>query len=260
MAKSLQTAAFVLRTVDYGESDVIVTLLGREVGKFSAIARSAKASKKRFGGSLLPMRALDATVSFRPQRDLATLHEATVIRDFDGLESSFEKITFASYATELVRAVLREGDKASDIFDLLDTFYTRLASAENDCVVLEVMLHKFALDLLEWSGAAPEMSCCHRCGLTAESLDKCRCLRSGEGLVCQDCLRRGEAYGVIDRDTLDLLDYLHHPQGEAPRSVADPAALAQARRIIDAALETVVDTELKSRPMLEPFLATPDPE
>lgn len=258
MAKSLQTAAFVLRTVDYGESHMIVTLLGREVGKFSAMARSARASRKRFGGSLLPMRALDATVSFKPQRDLASLLEATVTRDFDGLEASFEKITFASYATELVRAVLREGDKASDVFDLLDTFYTRLADADDECLVLEVMLHKFTLDLLEWSGAAPELGGCHRCGLSAESLDKYRCLRTGEGLVCDDCVRRGESYGVIAEETLDVLLYLQAPDGPAPRAVAAPATLAQARRIVDAALETVVDTELKSRAMLEPFLAQPE--
>jgi DNA repair protein RecO (recombination protein O) len=256
MAKSFQTPAFVLRTVDYGDADVIVTMLGREIGKFSAMARSAKRSTKRFGGSLLPMRALDATVSFKPQRSLANLLDASVVRDFPGLEATFEKITFASYATELVRAVLREGDKASEVFDLLDAYYTRLGGAADDDRVLEVMLHHFTLDLLSWSGAAPELDGCHRCGVAAESLDKLRCLRTGEGLVCNDCARRGEAYGVIDTATLSVLRYLRSPEGTAPREVAESATLAQARRIIEAALHTVVDTELKSRGMLEPLLSS----
>ncbi len=258
MAKSFQTAAFVLRTVDYGDSDVIVTLLGREIGKFSAMARSAKNSKKRFGGSLLPMRALDATVSFKPQRDLANLLDASVVRDFPGLEASFEKITFASYATELVRAVLREGDTASDVFDMLDAFYARLGTAEDEPIVLEVMLHQFTLDLLGWSGAAPEIDGCHRCGLAAEALDKLRCLRTGQGLVCGDCARRGEAYGVVEPPTIAVMRYLRALDGPAPREIGDPRYIAQARRLIDAALSTVVDTELKSRSMLEPFLSRPE--
>ncbi len=48
----LRTDAIVVRRVAYGEADLIVTLYTRELGKISALARSARRSRKRFGGGL----------------------------------------------------------------------------------------------------------------------------------------------------------------------------------------------------------------
>ena len=40
--------AIVLRTVDFGEADRIVTLIAPERGKLKGIARAARRSRKRF--------------------------------------------------------------------------------------------------------------------------------------------------------------------------------------------------------------------
>src|SRR5262245_33859927 len=47
-----QADALVLRAVDYGESDRVVTLFTREHGCVSAMARAARKSKRRFAGAL----------------------------------------------------------------------------------------------------------------------------------------------------------------------------------------------------------------
>ena len=54
----LKLRAIVLRTVDYGESDRVVTLLTAERGKLAAFARGARASRRRFGGALEPFTLL----------------------------------------------------------------------------------------------------------------------------------------------------------------------------------------------------------
>ena len=43
-----KTAGFVLRSLQYGESDLIVTFYTREFGKIKGIAKGAKRSRKRF--------------------------------------------------------------------------------------------------------------------------------------------------------------------------------------------------------------------
>ena len=48
----VHTRAVLLRQVDTGESDRVVTLLTEELGKVSAIARGARKSRKRFGAAL----------------------------------------------------------------------------------------------------------------------------------------------------------------------------------------------------------------
>ena len=50
MTRSAKLRAVVLRTVDYGERDRVVTLLSRERGKLSAFARGGRSSQRRFGG------------------------------------------------------------------------------------------------------------------------------------------------------------------------------------------------------------------
>src|SRR3989449_11041976 len=47
-----QADAIVLRRLDYGDADRILTLLTREHGKLAAIAKGARRSKTRVGSSL----------------------------------------------------------------------------------------------------------------------------------------------------------------------------------------------------------------
>jgi DNA repair protein RecO (recombination protein O) len=49
---ALSTPAIVLRAVNYGEADRVVTLFGRDIGRVSALARSARKSQRRFAGGL----------------------------------------------------------------------------------------------------------------------------------------------------------------------------------------------------------------
>src|SRR3954451_15787369 len=52
MAAAITTDAVLLRSVAYGESDRVVTLLGRSTGRVSALARGARKSLKHFCGGL----------------------------------------------------------------------------------------------------------------------------------------------------------------------------------------------------------------
>jgi DNA repair protein RecO (recombination protein O) len=48
----LATPAVLLRRVDYGDFDLILTLFTESTGKIAVIAKHAKKSKKRFAGVL----------------------------------------------------------------------------------------------------------------------------------------------------------------------------------------------------------------
>lgn len=245
-----QTHAFVLRTTDYGERDVIVTLLGRDTGRFSAIARSAKTSRKRFPGSLQPLRRLNASFTTRARSELATLTDAQVITDYPGIELDLEKIAIASYATEIVRETCREGDDASEIFDLLEELFAQLSSNSASLTESRSMLCSFELHLLNALGALPSLDGCARCGLDATALPKFMASRQGEGLICPDCRRQGEPLGVLAPNAFHLLHaYINnHPISDA--LLADEPARLQARRVIDTSLAQIIERELKSRSML----------
>src|SRR5438045_7686175 len=50
-----QSEAIVLRSYPMREADLLVTFFTRTEGKVRGVARSAKKSKKRFGGALEPL-------------------------------------------------------------------------------------------------------------------------------------------------------------------------------------------------------------
>ena len=60
-----RTAAFVLRVLDYGESDRIVTFYTEDFGKLKGIAKGAKRSRRRFANALEPFSCLEILFSRR---------------------------------------------------------------------------------------------------------------------------------------------------------------------------------------------------
>ncbi|HEY5376881.1 MAG TPA: recombination protein O N-terminal domain-containing protein, partial [Polyangiaceae bacterium] len=68
--------ALLLRRVEYGESDLVVTLLTDSIGRVSALARGARKSVKRFGGVIEPMHTLRISYDDRAGAELVVLREA----------------------------------------------------------------------------------------------------------------------------------------------------------------------------------------
>ncbi|MFB6373878.1 MAG: DNA repair protein RecO, partial [Bradymonadaceae bacterium] len=161
-----------------------------------------------------------------------------------------------SYVTDFVRYVTVEDDRMPELFDLTANLFERLADAEASLDVLEILLHHFQLQALHILGAAPTLDRCFRCGRSAGDMEKWRAVRSGEGLVCRECRRTGEPIGVLYPGTLAVLEYIAAPGADAPKALQEARHLEQARRLVDSAVERVLDSPLKSRPMLDSVLGT----
>lgn len=247
------TLGFVLRKIDYGERDLIVTLFGPRTGKFSAMAKSARGSKRRFGGGLQPMRCLQLDYRAPSNGGLAFLNHIRVEEDYPGIEADYDCIALASYATEAVRVVVQEHQPDPSTFGLLRDFYRRLPRLD-DLQPRQVLLHHFELCLLAEHGAAPQLERCFRCDEPVQTFSKLRCTRAGEGLVCDRCYRPGEAAGVLHPGTLTVLRYLRAPSGRPPDALADDALRDQARRVIAASIASLVGHDLKSKPMVDLIL------
>src|SRR5262245_38091169 len=114
--ESLKLTAIVLRAVDYGESDRVITLLSRERGKVSAFARGARASRRRFGGALEPFTLVRAEVRSRSGSDLLGLDSVSALRAFGGIRGDLARIACAGYAAELARELVRDHEPHDDLF------------------------------------------------------------------------------------------------------------------------------------------------
>src|ERR1700694_2363675 len=73
-----ESEAIVLRTYPLREADLLVTLFTRTEGKVRGVAKSAKRSRKRFGGALEPLTCVRALWQDSPKTDLARLDSCEV--------------------------------------------------------------------------------------------------------------------------------------------------------------------------------------
>jgi DNA repair protein RecO (recombination protein O) len=183
----LITPAIVLRTVDYGEADRIVTLLAREGGKRAAIARGARKSTRRFGAGLALFGVGEATLHERPHAELDTLESFHGARGFPSLMLDVAKVAHGGYACELVRELAPPKQSEPALFDLLLAFFAQLDAAPARAETLRV----FELRLLDEVGLRPQLDACVSCNTHAldepgQVLDA----RSG-GVVCAACHRHG---------------------------------------------------------------------
>jgi DNA repair protein RecO (recombination protein O) len=180
----LKLSAIVLRVVDYGESDRVVTLLSRERGKVSAFARGARASRRRFGGALEPFTLLVAEVRARSGSDLLGLESVAVERGFGGIRADLARIACAGYAAELTRELVRDHEPHEALFELLATYLGLLEAAP----ARPSALRAFELGALRAAGFMPRLDGCARCGgALVPGPRGFRFDPSQGGLVCGGC-------------------------------------------------------------------------
>lgn len=176
--------AIVLRTVDTGESDRVVTLLSRERGKVAAFARGARASKRRFGGALEPFTLLAAEVRERPGAELLGLDSVSVLAPFAGIRGDLARIACAAYAAELARELVRDHEPHDELFELLAGYLAVLDAAP----ARPAGLRAFELGALRAAGLAPRLDGCARCGRPLDPGRPVRLDPAHGGVLCAGCV------------------------------------------------------------------------
>src|SRR5215467_7253602 len=86
-----ESEAIVLRTYPLREADLLVTLFTRLEGKVRGVARSAKKSRKRFGGALEPLTFVRAFYEDRERQELARLDAFEVLESPLASEVSYAR-------------------------------------------------------------------------------------------------------------------------------------------------------------------------
>ena len=160
---SLRSEALVLRSVDFGESDRILHLLVPEKGRVTAIAKGARRSVKRFGGTLDFFNHLKVHVERRRPTSMARLEQAQLIHAYVPIRVDPRRFALGCYLLELLDRLAPEGGAPQDmrrIFRFALGALTRLCERDPDAS-LRTLLELRALDAL---GLRPELGRCVRCG------------------------------------------------------------------------------------------------
>lgn len=180
------TEALLLRRVEYGESDLVLTLLTRSLGKVSALARGARKSSKRFGGALEPMHTLRLELDERPGAELFTLTAAQLERPRPGILRSLPALEAAGKALSWVRSASPPRTPEEQAYVVLEGLLDRLADAREPAAATTA-LAAAGLALLTTFGWGIDFERCVRCGRQATPRQSASVDATRGGLVCRSC-------------------------------------------------------------------------
>lgn len=154
-----QSEAIVLRTWPVLESDLLISLFTRDMGKVRGVAKAAMRSRKRFGGALEPMTYVRAAYAERPRQELVRLDQFETIASPLAQPVDYLRAASLAFYAEVLENVLPDHDPQDPVFRLT------LAVVEQTRVEACWMpLTYFSLWVTRLLGWLPEMDRCTDCG------------------------------------------------------------------------------------------------
>lgn len=177
------TEAIVLRLLDYGESDRIVTFSTADFGKIRGIAKGARQSRKRFANALEPFCHSRMIFSRKNPDGLALIEGCDVLSHFPAIRSDLEKTLAASCLIELTDHFTPEDKRNESSFFLLLEFLRLLEGA----AMGDALLRFFEIRLLRISGYDPVLDRCLCCQKPVGNQATYRFDIAKGGLTCNLC-------------------------------------------------------------------------
>src|ERR1700740_3281353 len=175
-----ESEAIVVRTYPLREADLLVTLFTRVEEKVRGVARSAKKSKRRFGGALEPLTYVRAFYDVRERQELVRLDACEVLESPLASEVSYARAVALGHVAELLDELLPDRESNDAIFRLTLSVLHVLGGSE-----IWMPVTYFELWVTRLVGFLPELSECIVCG---RNLNGSRAYfhALADGLMCAD--------------------------------------------------------------------------
>lgn len=247
--------AIVLRHLDYGEADRVVTFFTPEHGILKGFARGARKSRRRFGAALEPFARVCLHWSDSRSGSLAALREAEILDLRTGLRGDLAAFALAGYGVELVAAVLAEGQAQGEIYRLLAAFLDHLA-ARGGSPEVRLLLE---LRLLTLAGYGPHLLHCSECDTPLTAGEAAFAGERG-GSLCPACARSAPALAVSAASLGSLARCLRTPLECFAGFRLSPLTLREGLVILADAWRPHLHRPLKSLSFLARVLSRDGPE
>ncbi|MDF2987500.1 MAG: repair protein RecO [Eubacterium sp.] len=191
----------VIREVNTGEADKIVTVLTAEEGRISVAAKNARRPKNSLSSGT-QLFCFSDYVLFKG-KELYNMSCCEVIESNYEIRNDIFKLTYCSHILELIYDNVQEGEPSESILQLLlNTLYV-IANTDRS---LELVTRVFELRLMALLGYEPHVVSCINCNKPGDEnmyfdLDN-------SGLVCQECLDPKSRVIPLLSGTVKALKYI----------------------------------------------------
>jgi DNA repair protein RecO (recombination protein O) len=177
-----KSRAIVIKSINFGEGDQIVSFFTQLFGKLRAVAKGSRKHKTKLGASLQPLTLVELIYFAREGQELPRINSCDIVYSFPAIKGDFERIKRSYYGLELINLIIPEGEQEFKLFSLFTNFLFMLEKVSN----IDSLLRAFEWQLLAASGFKPQLSYCVVCksSLKKEKVDFSVVLG---GTLCNKC-------------------------------------------------------------------------
>jgi DNA repair protein RecO (recombination protein O) len=176
-----RTEGIVLRTVPFGDADLIVSFLTPDLGLLKTFAKSPLKTKSRFGSSLEPLTYSKIAFWGKENVALPRLTQSDIIHSFQSIRNTLKCFLRVSEIIEMTLRFIPEREVNKRVHSLLlhtlhnieNNSFSRLFSKDNSLPLpldkggvegLDISILYFKIHFLRLAGFAPKLDTCGRCG------------------------------------------------------------------------------------------------
>ncbi len=248
------TDAILLRKIEYGDHDYIITFLTRYRGKICVIAKNAKKSVKRFSGALdlFSVNHIQCTFPKKNKDSLIILAQTNLENGFVNIRYDIFKTSYACYWVELINLWLEEGKEQTKLYELL---FFALDMLNQSDIKMEVLSLLFQIRFMGISGFSPNLESCGNCGTPMDEIrQKNFYFDFMEGkILCNNCLKKKSSHGMqVSKGTLKQLVWINTTDiQQAERIKSSPYAIKEGEHLLESFIPFHLGREFKSLKFLK---------
>ena len=239
--RSFRVEAVVLRHVDYGEADRMLTLYTRQMGKTRALAKGARKIASRKAGHIEPFTYVKLQLA--QGRDMPLITQADTVDAYQPLRDDLILTSQASYVLELLdRFTYADEMENSALFLLLTDTLSRLAAKTDPWLVIRY----YEIRLLDHLGFRPQLFECANCGREIKPEDQFFSFSAG-GVICPRC---AQGLRNLQNISVEALRYLRHFQrssyADATRARPAPDVQQEVETLMQGYFTYLLERELNT--------------
>ena len=242
-----RTEGIVLRTVPFGDADLIVSFLTPDFGLLKTFAKSPLKTKSRFGSSLEPLTHSNVAFWGKENTALPRLTQSDIIHSFQSIRDTLKCFLKVSEIIELTLRFIPERELNTRVYSLL--LHT-LHNIDNNPSIpnftkdnphhLGILYYK--IHFLRLAGYAPKLDTCGRCGKNGHWF-----YVSQGSMLCEACARSTDIPISITQGALKLYSNLFTWNiQKIQRIKPSDALLLELSDIIDMHVQHILMEPLKS--------------
>ncbi len=192
--------AIILKSMDYRESDKIVTVFTEREGKIRAIAKGTKKPKSSLRACIQPF--VYSSLYFSRGKEMDLITQGKLVDFFGNSREDLPRTLYCIYIMELLDKSLMDKVKLPDLFKIT----LEVLNYINESGYKPVIIRFFEMKLLINLGYKPILLECVSCGKKQLSFDYLSPAQGG--VICNDCKNSIQGALPLSGETLAVLKLL----------------------------------------------------